>query len=95
MMSSMKSRVTLSLERDYVEYLDRLAAQWGRSRSAALTALILEHLQRYKREQLSAQARKFFAQPESEVEASERIAWERAGFEVLAHDDDDSLAATR
>ena len=29
----MKSRVTLSLERDYVEYLDRLAARLGQVRS--------------------------------------------------------------
>jgi metal-responsive CopG/Arc/MetJ family transcriptional regulator len=91
----MKSRVTLSLEQDYVEYLDQLAVQWGRSRSATLTALILEHLQRHKREELAAQARKFFALPESEAETNERIAWERAGFEVLAHEDDDPLATAR
>ena len=91
----MKSRVTLSLERDYVKYLDQLAAQWGKSRSATLAVLIRERLERHRRTKLAAQAQKFFAQPESEEEAGERVAWERAGLEVWADEDDDSLATTR
>lgn len=91
---SMKERVTLSLEPEYLKYLDQLASQWGKSRSAALRTLLREHIERHRRAKLAAQAEKFFSQPEAKESVGERAAWERAGFEVWACDEDDSLAAT-
>ena len=82
----MKECVTLTLEREYLEYLDDLARQAGWSRSTALEALIREHLHRHPEVELARLAAEFFARPETLEEAAEREDWESLGMEVLGRD---------
>ena len=91
----MKERVTLTLDRECVEYLDELASRQRRSRSAMLEALIKEHLKKKRDEELARLAKEFFAEPESPEEAEERVDWQKLAMEVLARNDEEESAPSR
>jgi len=83
----MKARVTLTLDPEYVKFLDELARRRGTSRSAALEALLHEQLLRQEEEELAKMAQEFFSEAETPEELAERRAWEKLSLEVLARDD--------
>jgi len=89
----MKRRVTLTLENELVAYLDQVAAEVKRSRSAAAELIIRDYLKRRRQAELARQAAVFFAQPETPEEAEERADWEALSLEVLSRDD--PVAPTR
>ena len=89
----MKQRVTLTLENELVAYLDRVATEAKRSRSAAAELIISDYLERRRQAELARQAAAFFAQPETPEEAEERADWEVLSLEVLSRDD--PVAPTR
>ena len=82
----MKQRVTLTLNRDAVAYLDHLAGQESTSRSMMVEQIIVDYILERKRDELARQAAEFFAAPESLEEREERADWERLAMEVLRND---------
>lgn len=89
----MKQRVTLTLENELVAYLDQVAAEAKRSRSAAVELIISDYLKRRRQVELARQAAAFFTQPETPEQAEERADWEALSLEVLSRDD--PVAPTR
>ena len=89
----MKRRVTLTLENELVAYLDQVATEAKRSRSAAVELIISDYLKRRRQAELARQTAVFFAQPETPEEAEERADWEALSLEVLSRDD--PVAPTR
>ena len=79
----MKQRVTLTLETDYVSYLDQLASETARSRSMVVQTIIANYRRRQRQMELARQAAQFFGQPESPEEAAERADWEALGVEAV------------
>jgi len=84
----MKKRVTLSLEPEYVKFLDELAEEQGASRSAALEELLSRHIRQREEERLARLAEEFFSEQEPPEERAEREDWERLSLEVLAREDE-------
>ena len=82
----MKQRVTLALDREAVFYLDEIAAQEQKSRSAMAELILVDFIRQKRRVELTRQAAAFFAQPESADEAEERADWERLSMEVLSRE---------
>ena len=82
----MKRRVTLTLDREAVSYLEEMAAQERKSRSAMAELILLDFVRRQRQLELARQAAAFFAQPESADEADERADWERLSLEVLCRE---------
>lgn len=89
----MKQRVTLTLENELVAYLDQVATEAKRSRSAVAEWIISDYLKRRRQTELARQAAAFFAQPEPPQEVEEHTDWETLSLEVLSRDD--SVAPTR
>jgi predicted transcriptional regulator len=83
----MKQRVTLTLESDYVSYLDQIASETAQSRSMVVQTIIANYRRHQRRMELARQAARFFGQPESPEEAAERADWEALGLEVLSRDE--------
>jgi hypothetical protein len=67
----MKQCVTLTLESDYVSYLDQIASETTQSRSMVVQTIIANYRRRQQRMELARQAARFFGQPESPEEAAE------------------------
>lgn len=82
----MKQRVTLALDVEAVSYLDEMAAQEQKSRSAMAESILLDFIRQQRRVELARQAAAFFGQPESTDEAEERADWERLSLEVLSRE---------
>lgn len=82
----MKQRVTLALDVEAVSYLDEMAAQEQKSRSAMVQLILVDFIRQQRRVKLARQAAAFFAQPESADEAEERADWERLSLEVLSRE---------
>lgn len=89
----MKQRVTLTLENELIAYLDLVATEAKRSRSAVAELIINDYLKRRRQAELARQAATFFAQPEAHEETEERADWEALSLEVLSRDD--PVAPTR
>jgi metal-responsive CopG/Arc/MetJ family transcriptional regulator len=83
----MKQRVTVTLESDYVSYLDQIASEMVQSRSMVVQTIIANYRRRQRQMELARQAAQFFAQPEQAEEAAERADWEALGLEVLNRDE--------
>ena len=83
----MKQRVTLTLESDYVSYLDQIALETTQSRSMVVQTIIANYRRRQRQMELARQAAQFFGQPELPEEAAERADWESLGLEVLSRDE--------
>lgn len=79
----MKQRVTLTLEADAVSYVDKVATQERKSRSAVVEAILKDFIREQRQTELARQAAAFFARPENADEAEERADWERLSMEVL------------
>ena len=82
----MKARVTISVSKQTLNYVDRLVGKRGRSRSQVIESFIRETQQRQWEEALAGLAREFFAAPELEGESQEREDWLKAGVETLQRD---------
>jgi predicted transcriptional regulator len=82
----MKQRVTLALDREAVSYLDEMAAQEQKSRSAMAELILVDFIRRQRQVELAHQAAAFFAQPENADEAEERADWERLSLEVFSRE---------
>lgn len=83
---SMKPRVTISINRQTLRYVDRLVGKRGASRSEVVESFIRESRQRQQQAALARHAKEFFAQPEPQAETEEREAWIRASLETLKLD---------
>lgn len=82
----MKARVTISVSKHSLHYVDRLVGRKGSNRSQVIESFIRESLRREHEAKLMQTAREFFSQPEPEGEAQEREFWLRAGLETLKRD---------
>ena len=82
----MKQRVTLTLDTEAVSYLDKVATQEQKSRSAMAEVILMGFIHQQQRGALGRQAAAFFAQPQSADEAEERADWERLSMEVLSRE---------
>ena len=83
----MKERVTISLEKDTLAYLDAQKGQKGASRSEVIETLLQAVRQQACEAELADQARAFFAVEETEEERQERADWLRMSMETQARDD--------
>ena len=82
----MKPKVTISISRESLDYLDRFVGKRGSSRSQVVESFIRESRQRRREEVLARRAKQFFAQPEPEDETKEREDWAKASLEALRID---------
>jgi len=82
----MKPRVTISINRQILRYVDRLVGRRGASRSEVVESFIRESRQRQQEAALALRAKEFFAEPEPEAEREERADWMRASLETLKLD---------
>ena len=82
----MKGRVTITVSRQVLRYVDRVAGQRRSSRSAVVESFIRESQQHRKQEDLARMAREFFAAPQLEEEKQEREVWATASLETLKRD---------
>jgi metal-responsive CopG/Arc/MetJ family transcriptional regulator len=82
MSRSSKSRVTISISRRILKFVDHIAGSRGTSRSDTVESLIRESQNRREEEHLAEAARAFFADPQRQDEAAEREDWLQAGLET-------------
>ena len=82
----MKPRVTITINRHTLRYVDRLVGKRGASRSEVVESFIRESWQRQREAALARRAKQFFAEPEPETETEEREDWMRASLETLKLD---------
>ncbi len=78
----MKPRVTITISRPSLRYVDRLVGKRGASRSQVVESFIVEEQQRRREQELARLAKEFFAQPESAEETQEKRGWLDAGLET-------------
>lgn len=82
----MKQRVTVSITRELLTYVDRSAGTRRTSRSRVIESLIQESRQRKREAELAERAREFFAGELSPEEQEEREAWLKMSLETLTRD---------
>ncbi len=82
----MKPRVTISISKQTLTYVDRLIGERGSSRSEVVESFIREYQRRQREQELARIAQEFFAGPASEQETEERQDWLKASLETLKLD---------
>ena len=82
----MKPRVTVTMSRQTLRYVDRLVGKRGSSRSEVVESFILESQQQQRQEELARLAKEFFTARQSAEEKQERQDWVTASLETLKLD---------
>lgn len=83
----MKKRLTISISKQSLDYVERSVGKRGTSRSAVVESFIRESLERRREERLARLAKEFFAQPESQEETEAKDDWLKASMETQKRDD--------
>jgi metal-responsive CopG/Arc/MetJ family transcriptional regulator len=78
----MRPRVTITIAKDLLVYVDRTAGKKGVSRSQVIESLLRDSHRRRREEELASRAKEFFAQPESVEEIEERQDWLKMSAET-------------
>lgn len=91
----MKPRVTITLSRESLRYVERLARKGGVSRSSVMESLVRESGRCEQELELARLARRFFSKPEDAEESAEREAWLQAGLGTLRDATDDRPPSRR
>ena len=78
----MKPRVTITIAKDLLVYVDRSAGKKGASRSEVIESLLRDSQRRRREEELASRAKEFFAQPETAEEVEERQDWLKMSAET-------------
>ena len=72
MKAHVKARVTITLDPDVLQHVDRGRGKRGPSRSQVIESILRESQKRSREEDLAALAKEFFSTPESAEETAER-----------------------
>ena len=78
----MKPRVTITIAKDLLVYVDRSVGKRGGSRSEVIESLLRDSQRRRREEELAGRAKDFFAQPETAEEGEERQDWLKLSAET-------------
>ena len=78
----MKPRVTITIAKDLLVYVDRSVGKRGASRSEVIESLLRESQRRRREEDLARRAKEFFAEPETVEEREERQDWLKLSAET-------------
>ena len=82
----MKARVTVSIARDVLEFVDVAARRKSMSRSELVEEVLRSSRKRIREVRLARQARQFFERAPTKEEAEERMDWLKLSAETFRRD---------